>query len=116
MGHHVDRADGRRQMQLTIHESDQERAVQILEALAPRLGGENVDVTPNLTKVTLVGSGMTGMPGVYARALETLLRAGVSVHALGTSSVSISFLVDADAEDRTLQSLHEVFDLAKGSG
>jgi aspartate kinase len=113
---HADRADSRRQMQLTIHQSDLDHAVGILGALVPRIGGETVDATPNLSKVTLVGSGMTGMPGVYARSLEALLRAGVDVHALGTSSVSISFLVDADAEERTLQALHEAFDLAKGSG
>jgi aspartate kinase len=113
---HADRADGRRQMQLTIHESDLERAVPLLEALTPRLGGEGVEVQPGLSKVTLVGSGMTGMPGVYARALEALTHAGVEVYAQGTSSVSISFLIDADAEERTLQCLHEVFDLAKGSG
>jgi aspartate kinase len=113
---HADRADGRRQMQLTIHEADLERGVALLESLTPRLGGESVDVQPSLSKVTLVGSGMTGMPGVYARALESLLAAGVEVYAQGTSSVSISFLVDADAEERTLQCLHEVFDLARGSG
>ncbi|HSJ24481.1 MAG TPA: aspartate kinase [Longimicrobiales bacterium] len=113
---HADRSDGRRQMQLTISESDLERGREILEDLAPRIGGDGVDVAPNLSKVTLVGSGMTGMPGVYARALEALRAAGVEVHAQGTSSVSIAFLVDADAEDRTLQSLHEAFDLAKGKG
>jgi aspartate kinase len=112
---HADRADGRRQMQLTIQESELERAEQLLGELVPRLGGDAVEVQPGLAKVTLVGSGMTGMPGVYARALETLLRAGVNVHAQGTSSVSISFLVDGEAEDRTLQALHEVFDLGGGT-
>jgi aspartate kinase len=112
----ADRADGRRQLQLTIHESDLERGLAICRELVPRLGGEAVEVREGLTKVTLVGSGMTGMPGVFARSLEALLEAGVDVHALGTSSVSISFLVDADKEDRTLQSLHAAFDLAKGSG
>jgi aspartate kinase len=112
---HADRADGRRQIQLTVAEADVDRAVELCAALVPRLGGETVEVTRNLTKVTLVGSGMTGMPGVYARALDSLLRAGVEVHALGTSSVSIAFLVDADAGDRTLQALHEAFDLAKGN-
>lgn len=112
----ADRSDGRRQMQLTISEDDLERALEICGELVPRLGGERVDYRNGLTKVTLVGSGMTGMPGVYARALEALLRAGVEVHALGTSSVSISFLVDSDREDQTLQSLHEAFDLAKEGG
>jgi len=112
----ADRADGRRQLQITIHDSDLDRALEICDELLPQLGGESVDVQRGLTKVTLVGSGMTGMPGVYARSLEALLAAGVDVHALGTSSVSISFLVDAAAEDRTLQALHAAFDLARGNG
>src|SRR5690606_8622831 len=69
----ADRADGRRQLQITIHDSDLDRALEICDELLPQLGGESVDVQRGLTKVTLVGSGMTGMPGVYARSLEALL-------------------------------------------
>lgn len=112
----ADRPDGRRQMQITIDDDVLDRALEICRDLVDRLGGETVDVQTGLIKVTLVGSGMSGMPGVYARALEALKDAAVDVHALGTSSVSISFLVDADAEDRTLQALHAAFDLAKESG
>ncbi|HSJ09946.1 MAG TPA: aspartate kinase, partial [Longimicrobiales bacterium] len=112
----ADRVDGRRELHLTIHEADLERAVAICQDLVERLGGERVDVTAGLTKVTLVGSGMTGIPGVYARALEALRERDVDVHAIGTSSVTIAFLVDADREDRTLQALHAAFDLAKDGG
>ena len=111
----ADRADGRRQLQVTIHESDIDRSLQLCRPLVERLGGEAVDVQKGLSKVTLVGSGMTGLPGVYARSLEALLAADVNVHAVGTSSVSISFLVESEAEDRTLQALHAAFDLAKES-
>jgi len=111
----ADRPDGRREVQVTIHEADLPQATEICERLSKEMGGESVDSKTGLTKVTLVGSGMTGMPGVYARALEALLAAGVDVHGIGTSSVSISFLVDAGKEDQTLQSLHAAFDLGKGS-
>lgn len=113
---HADRQDGRRQMQVTIHEGDLERGLAICRERVLTLGGEAVDVEPGLTKVTLVGSGMTGMPGVYARALEALLHAGIDVHALGTSSVSISFLVESEREDQTLQTLHDTFDLGMEGG
>ena len=111
----ADRADGRRQLQITVHESDIDRAVELCRGLLPQLGGESVDAQRGLSKVTLVGSGMTGLPGVYARSLEALLAGGIEVHAVGTSSVSISFLVDSALEDRTLQALHTAFDLAKES-
>ena len=112
----ADRADGRRQLQITVHESDIDHAVELCRGLLPQLGGESVDAQRGLSKVTLVGSGMTGLPGVYARSLEALLAGGIEVHAVGTSSVSISFLVDSALEDRTLQALHTAFDLAKESG
>jgi aspartate kinase len=113
---HADRQDGRRQMQVTVHENDLERGLAICTERTRALDGEAVDVQHGLSKVTLVGSGMTGMPGVYARALEALLAADVTVHALGTSSVSISFLVDTEREDRTLQTLHDAFDLGRVGG
>lgn len=112
----ADRADGRRQLQITIHEDDLDRAMELCRELADRLDGDAVDAHRGLTKVTLVGSGMTSLPGVYARSLEALLAANVDVHAVGTSSVSISFLVDSADEDRTLQALHAAFDLAKETG
>jgi aspartate kinase len=113
---HADRHDGRRQMQLTIGEKDLARGLELCRERTLAEGGESVDVQYGLSKVTLVGSGMTGVPGVYARSLQALLAAGIDVHALGTSSVSISFLVSSDREDQTLQTLHDTFDLAGGSG
>jgi aspartate kinase len=112
----ADRADGRRQLQITVHESDVDRAMDLCRSLLEQVGGESVDEQRGLSKVTLVGSGMTGLPGVYARSLEALLAGGIEVHAVGTSSVSISFLVDSALEDRTLQALHAAFDLAKEHG
>lgn len=111
----ADRPDGRRQLQITLDSSDLPTAQQICDTLVARLGGERVDVQRGLSKVTLVGSGMTGLPGVYATALRALLDADVNVHAVGTSSVSISFLVDSSRAERTLQALHTAFDLAKGT-
>jgi aspartate kinase len=113
---HADRQDGRRQVQLTIDQKDLPRGLELCRERTRAEGGEAVDVQRGLSKVTLVGSGMTGMPGVYARSLQALLAAGIDVHALGTSSVSISFLVDSKREDQTLQTLHDAFDLAEGAG
>jgi aspartate kinase len=111
----AERPDGRRQLQLTLDEAELDTAVGICTPLATKLGAEQVDVQRGLSKVTLVGSGMTGMPGVYARSLQALLAADVDVYAVGTSSVSISFLVDAERAERTLQALHGAFDLGKAS-
>ncbi|HSJ14182.1 MAG TPA: aspartate kinase [Longimicrobiales bacterium] len=114
MAGHADRPDGRRQLQLSVREEDLPRAEVLVARLLAELGGERVESRGGLSRVTLVGSGMTGVPGVYARALEALVAAGIEVHAMSTSPITISLLVEADAEERTLQILHAAFDLAKG--
>jgi aspartate kinase len=110
----VDRDDGRRQLQLTIPEDALKEARPLCNALLKEHGGETLDITTGLTRVALVGSGMYGLPGVYARTYKALQEAGVEVHAVSSSSISISLLVDSKDEERSLQVLHDAFDLGEG--
>ncbi|MFW6078414.1 MAG: aspartate kinase [Gemmatimonadota bacterium] len=107
----MDREDGRRQLQLSVREADLKDALAHCEALLDSLGGERAEPVRGLTRIALVGSGMHGRPGVYARAFETLVEAGVDVHGLSTSSVSITLLVEADDEEQALRALHTAFGL-----
>ncbi|HEU5209038.1 MAG TPA: aspartate kinase [Longimicrobiales bacterium] len=111
-----DRPDGRRQIQVTVDEGDQlDEARGICHALLEEQGGEQLETETGLSRVALVGSGMHGTPGVYARAFQVLVEAGVDVLALSTSSISITFLVRTADEDRTLQLLHRAFGLGTES-
>lgn len=108
----ADRPDGRRQLQLTVREDAAREALQVCERIRERLGGDAVELETGLSRVAIVGSGMVDLPGVYARAFEALLTAGIDVHAVSTSSISITVLVDSEDEGATLQLLHAAFDLA----
>ncbi len=112
----ADEGGGRMQVQLTVAGDALERARQVAGEVAARLGSGSVEVREGLTRVTLVGSGMTGRPGVYARAFRTLHAAGVEVHGASTSSISISLLVDAEREDESLRALHDAFGLGAAGG
>jgi aspartate kinase len=107
----ADRPDGRRQLQLTVREETLPEARAICEALLGEMGCERLEVRPGLARVSLVGSGMHGRPGVYARAFEALLRERIEVYALSTSSISIALLVDATQQDAAVRRLHDAFDL-----
>jgi aspartate kinase len=106
---HADLPDGRRQLQVTVREDGLADALAICEAAARQAGG-SVDVERGLTRVAIVGSGMQNTPGVYARAYRALEDAGVDVHAVGSSAITIIFLVATDAEDTAVRVLHEAFD------
>ncbi|MGH7481047.1 MAG: aspartate kinase [Longimicrobiales bacterium] len=107
-----DRADGRRDLHLTVRLDDLDDADNVCRSLSGELGGEEVEVTTGLARVTLVGSGMTGRPGVYATACEALLAEEIEVLALSTSAISISLLVGDRQRDVALRALHEKFELA----
>jgi aspartate kinase len=103
--------DGRMQLQLTVPEELAERAVQVVrEALEP-LGGGHVDAHTGLSRIALVGNGMTGRPGVYAKAYRALLDAGVEVQGVSTSAISITVLVPSERETDAVQALHGAFRL-----
>jgi len=64
-----------------------------------------------LSKVTLVGAGMHGVPGVMARMSEHLVAAGVDVYQAADSHTTISVLVPAEQTDIAVRALHDGFEL-----
>ena len=112
----VDRADGRRLVQLTVHGAELARAREVCQAVVDELGGERVDALPDLARIAMVGSGMHKRPGVFARAFETLRAEDVNVHAVSAASTSIILVVDAEDETRAVRLLHDAFDLGVAAG
>ena len=66
-----------------------------------------------LAKVTLVGAGMHGIPGVVARMSEHLSAAGVDVYQAADSHTTISVLVRAEDTIAAIRALHDGFELGK---
>jgi len=104
---------GRMQVQLTVAEDDVDAAEAVAHDAAGRDGGR-VDVHRGLSRIAMVGHGMTGRPGVYARAFRALMDEGVEVHGVSTSSTSITVLVHRDREEAAVQALHAAFSLGAG--
>jgi aspartate kinase len=109
----MDRADGRRSIQLTVSEAELPEAEAVCSGVVTELGGEQVDVLHDLARITLVGSGMHKRPGVFARAFDALRSQGVDVHSVSASSVSIILMVAGADEDRAARFLHDAFGLGE---
>lgn len=71
------------------------------------------EVQQGLSKVTLVGAGMHGVPGVMARMAGYLLDAGVNVIQTADSHTTISVLVPTADAERAVQALHDGFELGR---
>jgi aspartate kinase len=70
-------------------------------------------IETELAKVTLVGAGMHGVPGVMARTAEALSRAGVEILQIADSHYTISVLVRQDRRRAALEALHGEFGLGE---
>jgi aspartate kinase len=65
-----------------------------------------------LGKVSVVGAGMRSHPGIAARTFSTLRELGVEPRFVATSPIKIAFFVARTDVERTVQALHEAFDLS----
>jgi aspartate kinase len=91
---------------ITMPESSLGLVGDVLEGL-----GVGCSVTTGLSKVTLVGAGMHGVPGVMARMSELLDEAGVPVYQAADSHTTISVLVPAESTEAAVRALHDGFGL-----
>lgn len=90
----------------TVPEPALGAATEVLSGL-----GLTHQVQARLAKVTLIGAGMHGVPGVMARAAEVLADAGVTVLQTADSHATISVLVHAEDAGVAVRALHDGFEL-----
>jgi aspartate kinase len=90
--------------------SMQESAVSKAQATLDEMGMPH-ETDDGLAKVTLVGAGMHGVPGVMARVAEALSGAGVSMLQVSDSHTTISVLVPDGDTATAVAALHEAFGL-----
>jgi aspartate kinase len=69
----------------------------------------------DLGKVSVVGAGMRSHPGIAARTFATLRDLGVEPRFVATSPIKIAFFVPRGDVERSVQALHEAFELASPS-
>ena len=67
----------------------------------------------DLSKVTLVGAGMHGVPGVMAKIAQALSNNNIDMYQTSDSHTTISVLVASVNCKRAIVALHEAFDLGE---
>lgn len=71
--------------------------------------GLNLAIIPGLAKVSVVGAGMRGIPGVMARVVQALNRQKIALLQTTDSHTNISCLVLREDMSKALQALHDEF-------
>jgi len=97
----------------TLPTSDQQRAIEILQAKKAEIGFEALNTEADACKVSVIGIGMRSHAGVAAQAFQALAKRGVNIRAITTSEIKISVLIDTAFAELAVRTLHSVYGLDK---
>jgi aspartate kinase len=101
-----------RDLAFTVAQADAEAARIALQQVASVLGCGEILVDPDIAKVSIVGAGMVGQPGVAARMFEALAQHQINIQMITTSEIKISCVVAQEQGVTALQAIHKAFGLA----
>ncbi|MBV6622172.1 MAG: aspartate kinase [Rivularia sp. (in: Bacteria)] len=98
------------------------KAEAVASAIAPALRSDDseteeaeVMVQQNIAKVSIVGAGMIGRPGVAAEMFATLARKGINIRMISTSEVKVSCVIDSVDCNKAVAALREAFEIESDS-
>lgn len=92
----------------TVSDDHAEKAVSILKEM-----GLQPEVLTNCAKVSAVGAGMTGVPGVTSKIVEALTNKNIPILQSADSHTTIWVLVRGEDMATAVNALHETFQLEK---
>jgi aspartate kinase len=95
----------------SVGRDDLQKAVDIINKIKVKLEFESVDASPNVAKISVVGTAMRTQPGVAKTMFETLASKGVNMQVISTSEIKISVLIDTEYTELAVRSLHTAYGL-----
>lgn len=96
-------------MVFTVAIDDLMQAKRIVEDVAKKLNAIGVSVEEDVAKISIVGAGMLGNPGIAARMFGALSKANVNIEIISTSEISISCLIKGSQLKEASNAIHDEF-------
>ena len=95
----------------TIPMGDLEKSLSILDALKDQIAFSKIISEDNLSKVSIIGSGMRNQPGIAAKMFQCLSEQNINIEVISTSEIKVSVLIDKAKTEDAVSSLHDAFKL-----
>lgn len=96
-------------MCFTVSLDDLWQAKAVVDRVAGEMGADGILVEENIAKISIVGAGMLGSPGIAARMFGAIANQGVNIEVISTSEISISCLIKARDLEKAANAIHDEF-------
>ena len=104
--------DGRTtDLTFTVPASEYNRARDTIASSKGKIGYARLDSATDVSKVSVIGSGMRSHAGVAAKAFKALSERNINIRAITTSEIKFSVLIDAAYTELAVRTLHTLYGL-----
>ena len=97
----------------TVPMIELERSIKLLNDLKQKINFSKVLEEKNLSKVSIIGSGMRNQPGIAAKMFDCLSKNNINIEVISTSEIKISVLINKEKTEKAVSELHSTFNLDK---
>jgi aspartate kinase len=101
----------RTDLTFSVAQSDLKAAEKLVKAAAKSIGATRVVSAGGIAKLSIVGTGMLGTPGIAGRMFRALADAGINIEMISTSEIRITCMVARDQVEKGVRILHKTFEL-----
>jgi len=105
------RAAGQTDLTFTVPTADYQRAMEMQQRLAEKIGTEEVFGDPHIAKVSVIGVGMKNHSGVASLMFNALARENINIIMISTSEIRISCIIEEKYTELAVRVLHTAFGL-----
>ncbi|MEI6329940.1 MAG: aspartate kinase [Pseudanabaena sp. ELA645] len=103
---------GVNEIAFTVAIADLTKAETALKQVAETLGYGEVSCDGDISKISIVGSGMIHQSGIAARMFSALADAGINIEMIATSEIKVSCVVRDHHAEQALKVIHQEFNLS----
>jgi len=103
--------DGMTDFSFTVHRSDYQKALKILEPVVKHIKARGVEGGEKIAKVSVVGVGMRSHAGIASTMFRTLAEEGINIEMISTSEIKISVVINEKYVELAVRALHKAFGL-----
>ena len=98
-------------LSFTVAGGDLAAAERVVKKVSKKIGAEGVMTDAGVAKVSIVGTGMLGAPGVAATMFTALSEAGINIEMISTSEIRITCIVARERAKDAMRALHRAYRL-----
>ena len=98
-------------LSFTVHQREAAAAEKMLKKIARDIGADGVMSDTSIAKVSVVGTGMLGQPGIAAKMFKSLADAKINIQMISTSEIRITCIIDRGSTKDAVRALHRAYEL-----